>query len=241
MQYAIEVAELTKKFGDFLAVDGISLKIKKGEIFGFLGPNGAGKTTTIRILCGVIKPTSGKGSIMGFSLDKIGNIKQKIGYMSQKFSLYNELTVKENLNFYAQVYGITGEEWEERKQKLILLGDLHGKENMLIKNLSGGWRQKIAIVCAIVHDPQILFLDEPTSGVDPISRRKFWEILYNLAHLGTTIIVSTHFMDEAEHCHRLALLSNGKLIGCDTPKRLKETANKENLEEVFMKLIQENR
>lgn len=241
MQYAIEVAELTKKFGDFLAVDGISLKIKKGEIFGFLGPNGAGKTTTIRILCGVIKPTSGKGSIMGFSLDKIGNIKQKIGYMSQKFSLYNELTVKENLNFYAQIYGVTGEEWEERKQKLILLGDLHGKENMLIKNLSGGWRQKIAIVCAIVHDPQILFLDEPTSGVDPISRRKFWEILYNLAHLGTTIIVSTHFMDEAEHCHRLALLSNGKLIGCDTPKRLKETANKENLEEVFMKLIQENR
>ena len=221
---AVEVEELTKKFGDFLAVDRVSFQVQRGEIFGFLGPNGAGKTTTIRILLGLLRPTSGRATVLGLDIVKGSEeIKNRIGYMSQRFSLYNDLTVVENLNFYGRIYGVHGRRLEERKRYILDMSGLNGHEGKLTRDLAGGWKQRLALGTAIIHEPEMLFLDEPTAGVDPISRRAFWDLLYELADGGTTIFVTTHYMDEAEHCHRLAFIQRGRIVAQGTPKQIKET------------------
>lgn len=208
-------------------MDRVSLKIKKGEIFGFLGPNGAGKSTTIRMLCGILDPSSGSAQILGYDLAKeTEKIKKNIGYMSQKFSLYEDLTVKENLKFYAGVYSVPRKELNSRIAEMIEMADLKGRENELVANLSGGWKQRLALGCAIIARPSIVFLDEPTSGVSPTSRRKFFQIIRKLVSEGTTIMVTTHFMDEAERCHRLAFISGGKLLAVDSPDNLKKNVIK---------------
>lgn len=220
----VAVAGLTKKFGDFTAVDNVSFSVRQGDIFGFLGPNGSGKTTTIRMLCGLVPPTSGTGTVAGRDiLREQGRIKPVIGYMSQKFSLYNDLTVEENLDFYAGVYGIPASERAIRKRWVLEMAGLSGRERLLTQALSGGWKQRLALGCAILHEPQVLFLDEPTSGVDPISRRAFWDLIYDLAGRGVTVFVTTHYMDEAEHCHTLGLMYNGRLIAYGSPTDLRAT------------------
>ena len=221
MQYSVEVVGLTKKFGDFIAVDNISFKIPQGEIFGLLGPNGAGKTTTIRMLCGVLIPTNGVTKVAGFDVVRESEkVKKNIGYMSQRFSLYHDLSVNENLQFYAGLYGLDGNR-KTKINELIRSSGLSGLENTLVRNLSGAWRQRLALACAIVHDPPVLFLDEPTAGVDPISRREFWEMIYSLAGKGVGILATTHYMDEAEFCNTIGLMHNAKLIANDTPASLK--------------------
>jgi ABC-2 type transport system ATP-binding protein len=221
-KYAVEVENLTKTFGDFTAVDGVRFNIRTGEIFGFLGPNGAGKTTTIRMLLGLLRPTSGRASVLGFDIvDEAEKIRQHIGYMSQRFSLYEDLTVSENLVFYGRTYGVRGERLRQRKQFAITMAGLEGREGELTRNLSGGWKQRLALGAAILHEPDMLFLDEPTAGVDPISRREFWELLYDLADEGTTIFVTTHYMDEAEHCQDLAFIHRGKIIAHGAPEEIK--------------------
>jgi ABC-2 type transport system ATP-binding protein len=219
---AIETISLTKRFGAFTAVDQISFAVERGEIFGFLGPNGAGKTTTIRILMGLIEPTSGAARVLGYDVTRQAEaIRAGIGYMSQRFSLYNDLTVVENLNFFGGVYGVGGEQLRERKTAVLEMAGLQGRERELTRNLSGGWRQRLALGCAIIHQPILLFLDEPTAGVDPISRRDFWDLLYLLSNAGHTIFVTTHYMDEAEHCHRLAFIQNGRLVAIGSPEEIK--------------------
>lgn len=219
----VEAKNLTKKFGSFTAVDNVSMKITEGSVYGFLGPNGSGKSTTIKTLCGLLAPTSGSGTVLGMGINEKGhNIKGQVGYMSQKFSLYPELTVMENLQLYSGLYGLRGREKQERIEEMIELAELKGREDEPTGLLSGGWRQRLALGCAILHRPKMLFLDEPTSGVDPKARRLFWDVIYDLAADGTTIMVTTHFMDEAEHCDRVAFIHFGKLIADDTPKRLKE-------------------
>lgn len=221
-EYAVEVVNLTKKFGDFTAVDGISFTIRRGEIFGFLGPNGAGKTTTIRMLLGLLRPTSGMARVLGFDVARQPEeIRKRIGYMSQRFSLYNDLTVSENLDFYGRTYGVRGERLRERKRFVIAMAGLKGRERELTRNLSGGWKQRLALGAAILHEPEMLFLDEPTAGVDPISRRTFWDLLYTLAEGGTTILVTTHYMDEAEHCETLAFIHGGRIIAQGAPAAIK--------------------
>ncbi len=221
--HAIMTAELTKRFGDFTAVDRISFTVGRGEIFGFLGPNGAGKTTTIRMIMGLLPPTSGEVTVLGFDGQaQKSEIHQRIGYMSQRFSLYNDLTVAENLNFFGRAYGVRGQRLEERRAAILDLAGLHGREKELTKNLSGGWRQRLALGCAILHEPELLFLDEPTAGVDPISRRDFWDLLYTLSNEGRTIFVTTHYMDEAEHCHRLVFIQNGRLAAIGSPEEIKK-------------------
>lgn len=223
MDYAIEVLNMTKKFGDFTAVDNASFKVKKGEVFGFLGPNGSGKTTVIRMLMGLITPTSGSGKVLGYDVAKNSEeIRQNMGYMSQKFSLYEDLTVEENLDFYAGVYGVPLSQRSERKQEILEMADLVGRENMITGNLSGGWKQRLALGCSIIHDPEILFLDEPTGGVDPIARRYFWELIYDLSKKGVIILVTTHYMDEAEQCNNIGFIYYGKVIGVDTPSNMKK-------------------
>ncbi len=220
--HAVEAVNLTKKFGDFVAVDGINFTIDRGEIFGFLGPNGAGKTTTIRMLLGLLRPTSGQASVLGYDIvEGSKEIKQRIGYMSQKFSLYNDLTVEENLNFYGGTYGVKNRRLRERKDYILHMAGLQGRGRELTKNLSGGWKQRLALGTAIIHEPEMLFLDEPTAGVDPISRRVFWDLLYDLAEKGTTIMVTTHYMDEAEHCHTLAFIQRGRLVAMGSPQQIK--------------------
>jgi ABC-2 type transport system ATP-binding protein len=213
---------LSKRFGDFVAVDDISFEIPSGQIFGFLGPNGAGKTTTIRMLLGLVKPSSGTGSVLGYDIiHETEAIRRRIGYMSQKFSLYNDLTVVENVDFYAGVYGVTGAQLRERKRYILEMAGLTGRERVLTRNLSGGWKQRLALGTAIIHEPQVLFLDEPTAGVDPISRRAFWDLLYELADADTTIMVTTHYMDEAEHCQGLAFIQRGRLQAIGSPQDIK--------------------
>ena len=225
MDYVITTDNLTKKFGDFTAVDRISLQIKRGEIFGFLGPNGAGKSTAIRMLCGILEPTSGSASVLGYDLHReTEKIKNNIGYMSQKFSLYDDLTVYENLKFYAGLYSVPKKELTERLNEMIIMADLKGRENELAVNLSGGWKQRLALGCAIIAKPPLIFLDEPTSGVSPTSRRMFFKIIREMVLKGTTVMVTTHFMDEAERCHRLAFISGGKLMAVDSPDSLKKNS-----------------
>ncbi|MEL7648274.1 MAG: ABC transporter ATP-binding protein [Sedimentibacter sp.] len=223
MENAIEIRNLTKTFGDFTAVNHVSFNVKKGQVFGFLGPNGSGKTTVIRMILGLINPTSGSGSILGFDIagdrEKLRN---SIGYMSQKFSLYEELTVEENLDFYGGVYCIPHNRMKEKKKEILKMADLSGREKMIVSNLSGGWKQRLALGCSIIHEPDILLLDEPTGGVDPIARRQFWDIIYNLSKMGVTILVTTHYMDEAEHCSSIGFLYYGNMLSMDTPNNMKE-------------------
>jgi len=239
--YGIDVNNLTKKFGRFTAVNGISFGVKKGEIFGFLGPNGAGKSTTIRMLCGILRPTSGKGTVGGFSIDaQPEEIKKIIGYMSQRFTLYQDLTVEENVDFYGGIHGLSPSTKEERKKWVIKMAGLIGRENSLTRELAGGWKQRLSLGCAILHRPEILFLDEPTASVDPISRRDFWDLIYILSEEGTTVFVTSHYMDEVERCHRLAILYSGKIIADGSPKELKKkfTESEEStLEDVFLSAI----
>jgi drug efflux transport system ATP-binding protein len=219
---AIDVRGLRKLFGDFAAVDAIDFTVRRGEIFGFLGPNGSGKSTTIRMLCGTIAPTSGGATVMGYDIDKQAEqVRLNIGYMSQKFSLFEDLTVDENLRFYAGVYGLTDEKFRERRTYILKMADLEGREDELTKNLSVGWKQRLALGCATIHEPKLIFLDEPTSGVDPNARRQFWELLYDLASQGVTLFVTTHYMDEATHCNRLAFIYRGKIIAEGTPQEIK--------------------
>lgn len=220
--YSIEVQNLTKKFGDFISVNSISFAVKKGEVFGFLGANGAGKSTTIRMLCGILKPTSGDAIVGGFSvMNQAEKVKLKIGYMSQKFSLYNDLTVEENINFFAGVYGIEKNILKERKNWILEIADLKGRENLLTASLPGGIKQRLALGTAVIHKPEIVFLDEPTSGVDPIARRNFWELINSLSEDGTTVVVTTHYLEEAEYCNNIILIDAGKLIAEGNPKELK--------------------
>jgi len=222
MEFSIEVKSLTKKFGSFTAVDNISFSVGKGEIFGFLGPNGAGKTTTIRLLCGLMDPTGGEGKVAGLDIKKQSEeIKTVVGYMSQKFSLYEDLTSMENMEFFSGIYGLTGEKMRARIKEVIELTDLGGKERALAASLAGGYRQRLALACAILHDPKVIFLDEPTAGVDPISRRVFWELIHQFSDRGITTLVTTHYMDEAEYCNRLALIYEGKIIDSGSPSQLK--------------------
>ncbi len=219
---AISVHNLTKKFGDFTAVDGVSFDVQPGEVVGYLGPNGSGKTTTIRMLCGLLSPTEGSAEVMGVDVvrDPEG-VKRKIGYMSQKFSLYDDLTVLENLRFYAGVYEIPENAEAGRIQEVLALAGLESRTRSPTLDLSGGWRQRLALGCAIIHRPPLLFLDEPTSGVDPVARREFWELIYTLAAGGTTVFVTTHYMDEAEHCGRVGFMHAGRLLAFDKPYKLK--------------------
>jgi ABC-2 type transport system ATP-binding protein len=227
------VRNLVRRFGDFTAVDRVSFDVRKGEIFGFLGPNGAGKSTTIRMLCGLLAPTSGEGTVAGFDL-KTGaeKIKQNIGYMSQRFSLYEDLTVEENINFYSGIYRIPAERKEERKEWVLRTAGLSDHRSTKTAFLSGGWKQRLALGCAVLHEPPILFLDEPTSGVDPISRRIFWELIYELSGKGVTVFVTTHYMDEAEYCDRLGLIYRGELVALGTPEELKTRLMKEEVLEI---------
>ena len=231
---AVIVKDLEKRFGKFIAVNRISFDVAKGEIFGFLGPNGAGKSTTIRMLCGILSPTSGMGTVAGFDIrTETEKIKSNIGYMSQKFSLYEDLTVEENINFYSGIYRIPEGRKEERKSWVIEMAGLSEHRNSRTRILSSGWKQRLALGCAILHQPPIIFLDEPTSGVDPISRRKFWDLIYELSGKGVTVFVTTHYMDEAEYCDRLALIYRGELIAIGTPDELKTKFMEEDVLEVF--------
>ena len=232
--YAIEVNDLTKKFGNFTAVDHISFHVQKGEIFGFLGANGAGKTTAMRILCGLSIPTSGTGEVAGFNIsNQSENIKKSIGYMSQKFSLYDDLKVWENIRLFAGIYGVPAKEIVPRTEELLRTLDFTGERNSLVGKLPLGWKQKLAFSVAIFHHPQIVFLDEPTGGVDPETRRQFWEMIYEAADSGITVFVTTHYMDEAEYCDRVSIMVDGRIEALDTPSNLKKTFGVNSMEEVF--------
>jgi len=223
VEIAVEVNDLVKRFGSFVAVDHVSFQVTRGEIFGFLGPNGAGKSTTIRILCGLLTPTSGKASVHGYDVaTQAEEIRRQIGYMSQKFSLYDDLTVEENIEFFSGIYGVPSERRAERANYVLEMAGLESRRSEMTRLLSGGWKQRLALGCAILHEPAILFLDEPTSGVDPIARRDFWDLIHNLSAAGHTVFVSTHYMDEAEYCHRLALMYKGRIIALGTPQELKD-------------------
>jgi ABC-2 type transport system ATP-binding protein len=227
---AVVVTGLRKTFGDFVAVDSIELTVQRGQIFGFLGPNGSGKTTTIRLLCGTIAPTSGTATVMGYDIaTQPERVRESIGYMSQKFSLFQDLTVEENLRFYSGIYGLTPERYAERRDYILKMADLRGRENERTANLSVGWKQRLALGCATIHEPKLLFLDEPTSGVDPNARRQFWELLYELAHSGVTLFVTTHYMDEATHCNRLAFMYRGRIIAEGTPSQIRQAYGSENI------------
>ncbi len=231
--YAVTLKDLSKRFGDFIAVNSINLEVKKGEIFGFLGPNGAGKSTTIRMLCGILAPSGGSGTVAGFDIIRDAEkIKASIGYMSQKFSLYEDLTVEENIDFYSGIYKIRQEKKRERKEWVVEMAGLAEHRTARTAVLSGGWKQRLALGCAILHEPPIIFLDEPTSGVDPISRRSFWDLIYHLAEQGVTVFVTTHYMDEAEYCDRLGLIYRGELIALGAPEELKTRFMREEVVEV---------
>ncbi|MBN2374002.1 ABC transporter ATP-binding protein [bacterium] len=222
--YTVECEDLVKRFGSFIAVDHISFKVSRGEIFGFLGPNGAGKSTTIRIMCGLLLPSEGKARVNGFDVAaQAESVKKSIGYMSQRFSLYDDLTVEENIAFFSGIYSIPKKLRRERMGYVLKMAGLEDRKDTLTRLLPGGWKQRLALGCAILHQPPILFLDEPTSGVDPIARREFWDIIYQLSEASHTIFVTTHYMDEAEYCHRIALMYGGRIISIGAPSALKES------------------
>jgi len=236
-QNVIEAENLTKIFGDFTAVNAISFEVKRGEIFGFLGANGAGKTTAMKMLIGILNPTSGKANVAGFDVfSDANNIKKNIGYMSQKFALYDDLTVKENITFFGGIYGLTRARIKEKANTLIIELGLQEVSNQLVGSLPLGWKQKLAFSVSLIHDPKIVFLDEPTGGVDPITRRQFWEMIYKAANKGTTVFVTTHYMDEAEYCDRVSIMVNGKIEALNTPKKLKEQYKVKTMNDVFLKL-----
>lgn len=221
---AVEARGLTKKFGAFTAVDAIDIDIPQGKVYGFLGPNGSGKSTTIRLLCGLLKPSAGRATVLGLDLSEQNKaIRSKLGYMSQKFSLYDDLTVSENLAFYASLYGLSVQEGRTRSAEMIDMAGLQGRDNVLAATLSGGYKQRLALGCAILHKPQLLFLDEPTGGVDPRARRMFWQVIYQLSAQGTTVMVTTHFMDEAEHCDQIGFIMDGRLLAQGAPESLKDS------------------
>jgi ABC-2 type transport system ATP-binding protein len=227
---AVVVRDLVKRFGDFVAVDRISLEAQRGEVVGFLGPNGAGKSTTIRMLCGLLRPTAGQAIVDGFDVAREPErVRQRIGYMSQKFSLYNDLRVIENIRFFASMYDVPGSVLRERESWVLSMAGLSGRESALTGSLPSGWKQRLALGCALLHRPPILFLDEPTSGVDPISRRQFWELIHSMAAEGVTVLVTTHYMDEAEYCNRLVLIFQGRIVASGSPTELKQRAMKGNL------------
>ena len=227
---SVEVANLVKRFGDFVAVDQINLEVRKGEVFGFIGPNGAGKSTTIRMLCGLLKPTSGRAMVAGFDVSKNPEaVRQNIGYMSQKFSLYNDLTVIENLRLFAGLYSVPQNILQSRIEWALTMANLKGQENLITGTLPGGWKQRLALGCAVLHKPPVIFLDEPPSGVDPITRRQFWDLIHQMAEEGVTVFVTTHYMEEAEYCNRLALIFRGKIVALGTPTELKRDSMKGEL------------
>lgn len=235
--YAIRTEKLTKRFGDFIAVNEITFDVKQGEIYGFLGANGAGKTTAIRMLIGLLSPTSGVASVAGFDVFKeTEQIKRNIGYMSQRFSLYEDLTVKENIRFYGGVYGLSDSEIREKTESLLKKLGLEHARNMLISELPLGWKQKLAFSIAVIHDPKIVFLDEPTGGVDPITRRQFWNLIYEASSEGVTVFVTTHYMDESEYCNRVSIMVDGRIAALDTPRGLKQSFQVSSMDEVFLKL-----
>ena len=236
-QYIIEVKDLTKQFGSFTAVDHITFEVKRGEIFGFLGANGAGKTTAMRMLCGLSYPTSGTGTVAGFDVRKEGEKnKRHIGYMSQRFSLYEDLTVLENMELFGGIYGVDKKTLRQRAATMLKRLEFYDERNTLVGSLPLGWKQKLAFVVATIHKPEIVFLDEPTGGVDPITRRQFWEMIYQASSEGTTIFVTTHYMDEAEYCHRVSMMVDGQIKALDTPGNLKKTFNAASMDEVFRTL-----
>lgn len=236
--WAVETHHLSRKFGNFIAVDQISIQVQRGEIFGFLGANGAGKTTLIRMLCGLLKPTSGSGSVAGFDLlTRSEQIKRTIGYMSQKFSLYNDLTIAENIEFFGGIYGLNRSQINEKKNAILKMLNLLSWENSMTGDLPPGFKQGLALSTAMLHDPAIIFLDEPTSGVDPASRRFFWDLIQKTAAQGITVFVTTHFMDEAEYCHRIMIMNFGKIIAMDTPQNLKKHFHKNSIQDVFVELV----
>lgn len=236
-KYSISVENLTKKFDDFVAVDKITFNVQKGEIFGFLGANGAGKTTAMRMLIGVLDPTSGKGQVAGYDIFKNSRkLKKHIGYMSQKFSLYDDLTAKENMRFFGGIYGLTNKEIRNRTKELLTHFGMEHIEKERVSSLPLGWKQKLAFCTALMHKPDVVFLDEPTSGVDPSIRRQFWEMIYETAEGGVTVLVTTHNMDEAEYCHRISMMVAGKMITVDTPQNLKDKYKLETMGEVFLHL-----
>ncbi|HHH53426.1 MAG TPA: ABC transporter ATP-binding protein [Bacteroidetes bacterium] len=236
-EYIVEVEDLTRKFGDFVAVNKISFKVKKGEIFGFLGANGAGKTTAMKMLTGLLEPTSGKAIVAGYDVEKNAEkVKFKIGYMSQKFSLYDDLKVFENIRLYAGIYGLKRSEITKKITELLEELKMESLRNKLVGDLPLGWKQKLAFAISMVHNPAVVFLDEPTSGVDPITRRQFWEMIYKASNAGTTIFVTTHYLDEAEYCTRASIMVDGIIKALDTPQNLKRKFNSDNMQDVFVKL-----
>jgi len=227
---SVAIEDLVKRFGDFVAVDHISLETRRGEIFGFLGPNGAGKSTTIRMLCGLLTPTSGRAIVAGYDVSREPEaVRHNIGYMSQKFSLYNDLKVIENIRLFAGLYGVPSDALKQRIEWVLEMANLKGQENLIVGTLPGGWKQRLALGCAVLHKPPILFLDEPTSGVDPISRRRFWDLIHAMGSEGVTVFVTTHYMEEAEYCNRLALIFRGKMVALGTPTELKQKSMKGEL------------
>jgi ABC-2 type transport system ATP-binding protein len=234
---AVETHELRKEFKSLVAVQGLTLEIKRGEVFGLLGPNGSGKTTTIRMLCGLLPPSAGSACVVGFDVLTQGEaIRKNIGYMSQKFGLYDDLTVRENLKFYSSIYGVRGDVGTRRLDELLVELRLTERVDQLAGTLSGGWKQRLALACATAHRPQMVFLDEPTAGVDPAARRLFWDIIYQMAERGTTILVTTHYMDEADRCQRLAFMSRGHLLGVGTGEEIMRQFNQPSVEDVFIEL-----
>ena len=234
---SVVIKNLIKRFGSFTAVDNISFEVSKGEIFGFLGANGAGKTTAIRILCGLSKPTSGEGTVAGFDINrKQESIKKHIGYMSQKFSLYQDLKVWENIELFGGIYGLNDKQIAEKTDKMLKALSMENARNMYVRDMPLGWKQKLAFSIAMVHDPEIVFLDEPTGGVDPVTRRNFWEMIYEASSRGVTVFVTTHYMDEAEYCDRVSVMVDGRIEALDSPARLKEKYGASTMDEVFTKI-----
>ncbi len=241
VEYVIKSVDLTKKFGSFVANDKLTFEVKKGEIFGFLGANGAGKTTAIRIMCGLLEPTSGMLEVAGFNAFKQQEqIKKSIGYMSQKFSMYEDLTVEENIRLYAGIYGMTRKEIRERTDMLLEKLEMSNFKKSLISSIPLGWRQKLAFSVAIFHQPKIVFLDEPTGGVDPITRRQFWDLIYDAAEQGITVLVTTHYMDEAEYCQRVSIMVDGRIAALGTPAELKTAYKAKSMEDVFIRIARPN-